>query len=111
MGTAAFLNSTVEIQQSRSSQAGSGGTRQVFSTRIASLPCKLQKKNLREVDLLRGKTTVVSRWMLYCAADTDGLSIENTDRAIWGTRTLQIKTIYNPDEGTDHLEIECLEIT
>lgn len=105
-----FFNSTVEVQQSSTSRTGRAGTREVFSTRIASLSCMLSRKQLEEADL-HGKQTVIGKWRLFCAADTDGLSIEETDRIIWGDKTLQVKTIYNPSEADDHLEIDCLELT
>ena len=105
-----FYNSTVEIQQRTVTTNPMGGSTTTYSTRIASLKCRITRKTIREVDEF-GKMTTRAIWRLYCDADTDGLSIVPTDRVVMSNETtLQIKTIYNPGELNRHLEIDCLEL-
>lgn len=109
MALSNFLNSTVEVRQSSVSTTPMGGTKEVFSIRIAALKCRLRPLRQTEKDL-RGKMSTVGMWRLYCVADTDGLSIEVTDRIVFGTRLYQVKTIYNAGQLNRHMEIDILEI-
>ena len=109
MGISSFFNSTVVVQQSTVSQTAMGGTKMAFSIRVAELPCRLRPLHQSETDL-RGKMSTVGMWRLYCAADTDGLSIEVSDRITYGSRLYQVKTIHNPGQLNRHLEIDILEI-
>ena len=113
MGIGTFLTTTVEVQQSSQTRNAMGGTAQVFSTRIAALKCRLRPLKQQEIDV-NGAMTVVSMWRLYCVADSDGTSIEETDRIIWtrgGTeKTFQVKTIYNAGQLNRHMEINVFEI-
>lgn len=106
-----FFNSTVEVKQTTRTIAETGAVKQAFSTRIAVLPCRLTRRVINEMDQF-GRTVTRAIWRLYCLADSDGLSIANTDRVVMTSsgRTLQVKTIYNPGELSKHLEIDCLEV-
>ena len=113
MGIRTFLTTTVEVQQSSQTRNAMGGTTQAFSTRIASLRCRLRPLRQTEPDL-NGKMTPLGMWRLYCEANSDGTSIEETDRIVWtrgGTsKTLQVKTIYNAGQLDRHMQIDLLEV-
>lgn len=105
-----FFNSTVRVDQLTTTTTPMGGSHERWSERVASLACRITRRNIRESDEF-GKETTRAIWRLYCDADTDGLSIEPTDRVVMSSgTTLQVKTIYNPGELNRHLEIDCLEL-
>jgi len=105
-----FYNSTVRVDKSTTTTTSSGGVKETWSTRIASLPCRITRWVMQESDEF-GKITARVTWRLYCDANSDGLSIDTADRIIMsGGTTLQVKTIYNPGELDRHLEIDCLEL-
>jgi len=113
MSIESFLTTTVLVQQLSQTRNAMGGPKQDFSTRIESLKCRLRPLNQSEPDL-NGKMTPIGMWRLYCVADSDGTSIEETDRIVWtrvGTeKKLQVKTIYNAGQLDRHMQIDCLEI-
>lgn len=113
MGIRTFLTTTVLVQKRTTSRNSMGGSKQTFSTRIAALQCRLKRSKQDEVEVY-GKMTVTGLWRLYCVADSDGLSIEETDRIVWTrgstSKTYQVKSIYNPGQLDRHMEIDILEI-
>lgn len=105
-----FYDSTALIQLMTSTQNAMGGAQQVYTTRIASIECRLDPKIVREVDQF-GKITMQEFWIMYCDASTTNKTIEQTDRAIIDSRTFEVMAIINPGSQDHHLEIELQEIT
>ena len=104
-----FYNSTATVKQETQAKNQMGGVTRSYTTRIASLLCRITDKNISEVDSL-GKWTTVRGSMLYCDASTTNKAIEPSDRISLGTRTFQVKTVKNPGLLDRHLEITMLEI-
>lgn len=104
-----FFNSTATVTQETQSANTMGGVTRTYSTRIASLLCRITDKNISEADEF-GKWTTVRGSRLYCEASSTNKAIEASDRITLGTRTFQVKTINNPGLLDRHLEIDLLEI-
>ena len=103
-----FFNSIVAVEQLTSAPSGMG-ERKSYSTRIASLPCRLRAMSIREIDEF-GKMTSRKIIRLYCSADTISNAIVEIDRVIFGIRIFQIKAINNVDILDRHIQIDLLEI-
>ena len=111
MSVVNLLTETVTVQELTTTQNDMGGMVQTFSTRIGlgSLPCMICSKNVGEVDEF-GKRTVRNALMLYCEYSATNATITALDRIVWGSRTFEAKTPYNP-AGKDVLfQIELEEI-
>ena len=105
-----FYNSTATVQQETQTRNQMGGVTRTYSTRIASLLCRITDKNISEKDSL-GKWTTIRGSMLYCDATSTNKAIDESDRVTLGDRTFQVKTIKNPGLLDKHLEVLMLEIT
>jgi hypothetical protein len=109
MSVGAMLTETVEVQSLTTSQNDMGGISKTFATRIASLSCMICKKTVSEVDQF-GKRTARNTMMLYCEYSTANAAIDVKDRVVWGTRTFEVRTPYNPAGKDVLLQIEIEEI-
>ena len=101
--------SNAVVQQLATSQNAMGGAIKVYSTRIASLRCRMWPKRVTEKDEF-GKMTARELWKLACAADTANLQIARSDRIVISNRTFEITGIGNPSFMNHHLEIDLREI-
>ncbi len=110
-----FYNSTALVEQATRPAATRrvGGAATTFSTRIASLPCRISKaiasSTISESDY-KGKMTSRTTIRLYCSASTANKAIKESDRVTVDGRNYQITGIYNPGNLDRHLEIDLLEI-
>lgn len=104
-----FFNSTAVIKKANKTSTAMGSIGRTYTTRIASLPCRINAKKANEQDEF-GKWTMISNYRLYCEATTVNKAIEESDRVILGTRTFQVKAINNPGLLDRHLQIDLLEI-
>ncbi len=110
-----FYNSTVTVLQVSKSKNQMGGVKRTYSTRIASLLCRITPMDIRrrtafaEADSI-GKMTIKQGLVLYCDASSTNKAIDASDRVTLGTRTFQVKGIDNPGLLDRHLRIEMLEI-
>lgn len=104
-----FYNSSVIVKQETQTKNPMGGVSRSYSTRIASLLCRITDKNIREVDEF-GKWTTRRGLRLYCDASSTNKAIIASDRVTLGTRTFQVKAIGNPGLLDRHLQIDILEI-
>ena len=108
-----FFNSTAVVKQEASVKTGIGGVKRTFTTRIASLPCRLAIKHNQE-DVIEvdqyGKRTVRKIWRLTCAFSTANNEITESDRITAVGREYEITGIYNPAQLNRHLEIDLLEV-
>lgn len=110
-----FFNSTVVVQQETKGKSTMGGVSRTYSTRIASLECRVNPMDIRRRTAFAeaegfGKMTVNQGLVLYCEASTANKAIDESDRVTLGTRTFQVKGIENPGLLDKHLKIEMLEI-
>ena len=104
-----FFNSTALIEQQTSTTTGMGGSAKTYSSRIASLPCRLSTKDIREVGQF-GKITIRGILRLYCDASSTNRAIEAGDRVTIDSRIFEITGIHNPGELNRHLEIDLKEV-
>jgi len=104
-----FFNSMAVVKQASLATTGMGGSAETYSTRIASLPCRLSTKSIREVDQF-GKITMRGILRLYCDASSTNRAIEPSDRVTIDSRTFEITGIHNPGELNRHLQIDLKEI-
>lgn len=103
-----LLTQTALVESVSSSQSGTGGFTKTYSTRIASMPCLLRAKTLRETDAT-GKLTVTNTWRLYAEASSDNLEIETSDRITVSGTQYEVKGIYNAADKDRLLHIELTE--
>ena len=104
-----LLDKIATIQKKTISQTASGTADPTYSTRIASLPCGIQGKQLRTANSF-GKQTLVNGFGLYCEYNDTNTAIVEADRVVWGTRNFEIVGI-KPGGGREHhLEIDMLEV-
>ncbi len=108
-----FFNSTAVVKQETTSANSIGGVKRTFTTRIASLPCRLAIKHNQE-DIIEvdqyGKRTVRKIWRLTCAYSAANNAIEETDRVTADGKEYEITGKYNPGLLNRHLEIDLLEV-
>jgi hypothetical protein len=106
-----FYNSSALVEQATRAASTSkvGGVKSTYSTRIASLSCRVTASNISEVDAF-GKRTMREIWKLYCAATTASKAIEESDRVTVDSRVYQITGIKNPGLLDRHLEISLEEV-
>jgi len=104
-----IYKNTALIQQVSFAQTISGTANPTYSTRIASLACSIQNRNLQTTNSY-GKETLVNVFKLYTANNTTSLAISEKDRVIWGTKTFEITGIADGAGRGHHLEIDMLEV-
>jgi hypothetical protein len=109
MAISDFYDSTVVVQQKTVTRTGMGGSSETFSSRISSLPCRIDTKRVREQDDF-GKVTVRTVYRLYCEASTTNLAMIESDRVIFGSLTFEITGIANPGQQDHHLEVDLVEV-
>ncbi len=110
-----FFNSTVTVQREAQTKNPMGGISRTYSTRIASLPCRIDNMDIRRRTAFveaagLGKMTVIQGLILYCEASSANKAITESDRVVLGTRTFQVKGINNPGLLDRHLAIDLLEV-
>jgi len=104
-----FFNSVAKIEYEQDEQNAMGGMKKTWITRIAALPCRVSSARIGEADEF-GKMTMRGGWKLYCDCNEETLEITESDKVIVGSRTFQVKGIFEPGLLGRHLEIELLEI-
>jgi len=111
MSVATMLTESVIVQELTATQNDMGGISKSFDTRtgLSSLPCMIRRKTVSEVDEF-GKWTASNILILYCEYTTINATINVKDRIVWGSRTLEVRTPYNPAGKDVLLQIECEEI-
>ena len=110
-----FFNSTVTVKQESRTSTPMGGVKRTYSTRIASLPCRIDNMDIRRRTAFVeaagfGKMTVIQGLVLYCEASVVNKAIAESDRITLGARTFQVKGINNPAQLDRHLQIDMLEV-
>ncbi len=109
MAIESFYTSTAVVQQRDRTPTGMGGIKSTYSTRIASLPCRvsLLGAQLRSSETDEyGKMTTTDLRRLYCEASSATKAIDASDRIVVDSKTYEIKGISNPGLQDHHLEIE-----
>jgi len=104
-----FYNSAATVKQETQTKTPMGGVSRSYSTRIASLSCRITDKDIREIDEF-GKWTTRRGLRLYCDASSTNKAITASDRVTLGTRTFQVKAIGNPGLLDRHLQVDLLEL-
>lgn len=105
MVIADFYNSTALVESLMITKTGMGGKKKSYSTRIASLACRVTPKTVTETDEF-GKLTVREIWRLYCAATTTEKAMAESDKVTVGSKEFEITGIRNPGLLDRHLEID-----
>jgi len=100
---------TATIQQVSFAQTAAKTANPTYSTRIASLDCLIQGKNLQTTNSY-GKETLVNVYILYCDYNSTTTAITEKDRVVFGTQTFEITGIKPGGGHTHHLEINLLEV-
>ena len=111
MSVATLLTESVTIQVLTSTQDTMGAEIKTFATRtgLSSLACMIRMKRVGETGEF-GKRTVRNVPVLYCEYNSVTATIDTKDRVVWGSRTLEAKTPYNPGGKDVLLQIELEEI-
>ncbi len=107
-----FYDNTAVVQQATNVRTNMGGNKKVYTTRIASLSCRLsidRRDAITETDQY-GKRTIREYWRLYCEASTANKAIELNDRVTADGKTFEVEGGYNPAIQNHHLEIRLLEV-
>ena len=104
-----LLTSSAVVNSLASSQSAMGAQSKTYSQRIANLPCRLARKQFREVNEF-GKLTILSGWRLYCEFNSTNSAIAISDRIVVESKTFEVKGIYNAGYMDHHIEIDLLEI-
>ena len=100
-----FFNSTAVIYQQSTSQNEMGGVSKNWTTRIASLSCRVSSKNIIEGEEF-GKLTIREGWKLYCSVTSTNKAIDESDKVTVGGRTFLVTGNKNPALLDRHLEID-----
>jgi len=100
---------TCEVQKVVVSQTTTGTADSAYSTRIASLTCSIQNRNLQEANSFN-KETLVNIFKLYTPYDATSTTIKEADRVIWRGKTFEITGIGDGAGRQHHLEIDMLEV-
>lgn len=101
------LRQRITIKDMTAGTDGQGGTTRTPTTLVSSLPAKVEPlsgaeavQDAQMTSTLRTKVTI--RWR-------DDISV--TQRIVWGSRTLEIGTVQDPDGRRDQLELLCSEVS
>jgi hypothetical protein len=100
---------TVLVQSVESAQTAAGTSNPTYSTRIAALSCSVQGKNLQTTNSYN-KETLVNVFKLYTPNNATSLTIDESDRVVFGTKTFEITGIKDGAGRGHHLEIDMLEV-
>ena len=100
---------TALIQSVTFSQTTSGTNDPTYSTRIASLTCSIQNRNLQTTNSF-GKETLVDVYKLYTPYDSTSTTIDPSDRVIWRGKSFEITGIGDGAGHQHHFEIDMLEV-
>ncbi len=100
---------TATIQKVAFAQTAAKTSNPTYSTRIASLDCLIQGKTLQTTNSY-GKETLVNVFKLYCDYNSTTLTIDESDRVVFGSKTFEITGIKSGGGHTHHLEINLLEV-
>jgi hypothetical protein len=113
MAVTDFFNSSGLVEQPTNRQTGMGGLSKSYTSRIASLPCRLSIpsgwRGMSETDEF-GKMTGRYIWRLYCEASSTNRAMDEGDRITVDSKVYQVKTIHNPGNLNRHLQIDLLLI-
>ena len=107
-----FYDNTAVVQKVSYAKTNMGGSKKTYTTRIASLACRLsldRRAGITETDQY-GKRTIREYWRLYCEATDTTRAIELDDRITADSKTFEVEGIYNPAIQNHHLEISLLEV-
>jgi hypothetical protein len=100
---------TVVIQQVSFAQTSAGTANPTYTTRIASLSCSVQNRNLQTTNSF-GKETLVNVFKLYTPFNSTSQTIDASDRVVWNGQTFEITGIGNGAGHNHHFEIDMLEV-
>jgi hypothetical protein len=100
---------TALVQSKTDGQTSSGTASPTYSTRIASLACGIQNRQLKTENEY-GKETLVTVYKLYTPYDSVSTAIDETDRVIWRGKSFEITGIGDGAGHKHHLEIDMLEV-
>jgi len=109
MSLTSLLISTAEVKQLSTGQNAMGGVTKSYTTRIATLRCRIWPKTLTETDSY-GKKTMIEVWKLACEATATNLAIIESDQIVFGGSTYEITGIGNPSSMNHHLELDLREV-
>jgi len=104
-----FYDSSALVESVSYESTSMGGEKRTYSTRIASLPCRVSPNRATESDEY-GKLTTRTIWRLYCEASTTNKTIDESDRITIDSREFEILGIVNPGLQDHHLEIDMEEV-
>jgi len=110
MSVNTLLTQTFTVQELTTGQSAMGGHIKSYSTRTDcdSLYGLINAKKLTEAE--DGKTISDNVYKLYLEYTSVTTTVEKTDRVIFGSRTFEIKGIYNPANRNVLLQIDLEEI-
>jgi len=100
---------TCVVQSKADSQTAFGTADPAYSTRIASLACSIQNRNLQTTNSF-GKETLVNVYKLYTPYDSTSTTIDESDRITFNGKTFEITGIGDGAGHNHHLEIDMLEV-
>lgn len=101
---------TCEVQKVTVSQTSAGTADPTYSTRIASLTCSIQNRNLQTTNSF-GKETLSNVFKLYTPYDSTSTTIKASDRVIWRGKSFEITGLGDGAGRQHHFEIDMLEVT
>ena len=105
-----LYNTTAVVKQATNAISPAGGSVIIYTTRIASMDCRLVARTLRESDSA-GKLSQINFWTVFCEYNSTNAAILNTDIIVVEGKILKIAGINNAGGLLNHhLEIDCSEV-
>ena len=101
---------TCEVKKYTVARTDEGTANPTYATRIASLTCSIQNRNLRTVNEF-GKETLTNVYKLYTPYNSTSTAMTEGDRVIWDGKTFEITGIGDGAGHRHHLEIDMIEVT
>ena len=103
MSFEALLNKTVNVESRTQGQDAFGEITNTWSTKHASMPCRIQPNRNVDERVNRGGEYMVVPFIIYAAVDYD---IADDDRIVDGTTVYEVVRALK-DSSEHHWELKC----
>lgn len=100
------MRQRVTLQSFTAGSDGQGGTTKTFATLVSGLPAKVVPIGGSEAVETNAQTATL-RTMVTIRYRSD---VSVKQRIVWGSRTLEIGAIQDPDGRSSRLELLCAEV-
>ncbi len=100
---------TCLVESKTTVQTVAGTVSPTYATRIASLACSIQNRNLQTTNTF-GKPTLVNVYKLYTPFNSTTTAIDPSDRITWRGKIFEITGIGDGAGRQHQFEIDMLEV-